>query len=103
MGGDARDEASRVESAAVEGTLLDDFGLSVSVEDVFGIPSGGLTKHDMERMVLKTPGTTPRTKLDCYTFRRRTPPRKTARRRGPPKRCAHLTRDSASAVSMTPA
>lgn len=53
-GGEARDDASRVDAVALHDNLLRDFGLDVDLDDTFGMQARELTKHDMERLVLKT-------------------------------------------------
>ena len=62
MGGDPRDKESRIDTERVHQTLLDDFDLDVTLEDVFGVSGTQLSREQLDRLLhaeakTKTPPT----------------------------------------------
>jgi len=53
LGGDTRDGTSRVATDEVHQKLLDDFGLDVQINDVFGVDQKELGKVDLKDMLTK--------------------------------------------------
>lgn len=55
MGGDPRDDESRIEAEDLKNSLLSDFDLTVDFGEVFGVQQQELTRQDLERIVMPTP------------------------------------------------
>lgn len=55
MGGDPRDDESRIEAEQLKGALLRDFDLNIDLGETFGVKAQELSRKDLETIVMKTP------------------------------------------------